>query len=49
MLTNLVPHWVTQGVWNHGGIEYPLYNKAWTIKQVQNLTQSGPQDLLWTT
>ncbi|BDA45094.1 Peptidyl serine alpha-galactosyltransferase [Coccomyxa sp. Obi] len=39
MLTELVPHWVTQGVWNYGGIEYPLYNKAWTIKQFMEVAK----------
>lgn len=34
MLTDSVPHWRTQGIWNFEGFEYPLYNKAWTIKQV---------------
>lgn len=32
--SKLVPTWVTEGVWQVGNIVYPLFNKAWAIKQV---------------
>lgn len=32
--SKLVPTWVTEGVSQVGNIVYPLFNKAWAIKQV---------------
>lgn len=32
--SDLVPNWMTEGVWEVEHIVYPLFNKAWAIKQV---------------
>ncbi|KAK9908125.1 hypothetical protein WJX75_002968 [Coccomyxa subellipsoidea] len=42
LLTDLVPLWTTEGVWEYGGFEYPLFNKAWAIKQF--MEHAKPQE-----
>ncbi|CAL8464127.1 g3662 [Coccomyxa elongata] len=44
--SKLVPTWVTEGVSQVGNIVYPLFNKAWAIKQFMELASPAEEYVL---
>ncbi|KAK9918893.1 hypothetical protein WJX75_007917 [Coccomyxa subellipsoidea] len=44
--SDLVPNWMTEGVWEVEHIVYPLFNKAWAIKQFMELARPPEEYIL---
>ncbi|EIE24798.1 hypothetical protein COCSUDRAFT_41089 [Coccomyxa subellipsoidea C-169] len=44
--SDLTPNWVTEGIWKVENVVYPLFNKAWAIKQFMEMARPPEEYIL---